>query len=422
MGISVEKLVLVSAILFVITNAACSPSVDQLITDLKNPNYNVRIRAIKSLGEIGDAKAVAPLLEVLYSSKDVEREQASLSLAKIGDEGIVDSLISVFSGEDSRTKANAAYAMGKIGNEQAVPYLIEALRDTDARTRVFAAFALGEIGDARAVGQLMELLSEYSDHWVLLDSAERDNEHIESGLDTLYEHEWFLCQTSYQALTKIGETAVSPLVSALSDGDFYVRGTAAAALGDIGSEQAVPLLIEALGDSDSYVRNNAVEALGKIGSTKAVQPLIDMLQRQDSYPPVYDIALALGEIGDAQAVKPLLQALEEAQGVKITVIIAEALYKIGDSRAFIAFDRALSEHDYGVIVGAYQYFIRKGQRGSEGVLIAALNECGHAGMAQAFINCGNKRLESGANEWARTHGYVINSATGNSGIRWGRKN
>ncbi|MER3501614.1 MAG: PBS lyase [Candidatus Fervidibacterota bacterium] len=83
-----------------------------------------------------------------------------------------------------------------------------------------------------------------------------------------------------EALVKIGEPAVEPLIEALRDRDWEVRWAAAYALGKIG-KPAVEPLIEALRDRDGKVRRAAADALGAIGDARAVEPLIEALRDRD---------------------------------------------------------------------------------------------------------------------------------------------
>jgi len=90
-----------------------------------------------------------------------------------------------------------------------------------------------------------------------------------------------LIRDAVEALGKIGEPAVEPLIQALKDKDNGVRGSAAEAFGMIGdkrAKRAVEPLIQTLKDKDWYVRKASVVALGSIGDKRAVEPLIQTLK------------------------------------------------------------------------------------------------------------------------------------------------
>lgn len=73
-------------------------------------------------------------------------------------------------------------------------------------------------------------------------------------------------------LTK-SEKAIPELVNALNHEDSSVRGSAADALGKIGSDAAIEELVQALNDEDSSVRRSAADALGKIASPEVLPDL-----------------------------------------------------------------------------------------------------------------------------------------------------
>jgi len=122
-----------------------------------------------------------------------------------------------------------------------------------------------------------------------------------------------------EALVKIGEDAVDPLIKILEDANRTRRWRArfrtqiwfvAQILGKIGDARAVDPLIEALkNDEYSEVQQSAAEALGKIGDARAVHPLIAALKEPVTS---WRAAEALGRIGEA-AMGPLTTALEKIE-------------------------------------------------------------------------------------------------------------
>jgi len=226
--------------------------------------------------------------------------------------------------DDLYVRREAAKALGERGDARAVEPLIAALRnDGVSYVREEAAEALGKIGDARAVEPLIAALK-------------HDNSYDSSGV------QW----RAGEALVKIGEPAVEPLMAALKDGDFDVRWRAAEALGKIG-EPAVEPLIAAHKAGDSDVRWQAARALAMTGDARALEPLIDALKEG----PSPEVAEALGKIGDARAVEPLIAPLKDGDS-DVRAEAAEALGKIGDARAvepLIAAHKDAQEDDYSVL-------------------------------------------------------------------------
>ena len=145
-------------------------------------DYEIRSKAAKALGDIGDKKAVEPLIQALRDEYFHVRLEAVKALAKIADERTIKAFISVFENEkevswvlDSAIEAlvkigkptveplikalkhkswsvrwGAVETLGKIKDRGAVDSLIKALKDRKECVRYKAAEALGEMGDVKA--------------------------------------------------------------------------------------------------------------------------------------------------------------------------------------------------------------------------------------------------------------------------------
>jgi len=127
------------------------------------------------------------------------------------------------------------------------------------------------------------------------------------------------------ALTRIGESAVTPLIDALKDEDKDIRYMAARALESIGTYAVEPLIAE-LGNNRSRVRVCAAETLGKIGHPKAIEPLIATLKDCNEEETVREYAVyALERIGEPAA-KALIKALRELDDPHAIAPLTAALF------------------------------------------------------------------------------------------------
>jgi len=150
--------------------------------------------------------------------------------------------------------------------------LIQQLNQGDTIARLHAINALGEARDASAVSPLIAILKD-----------------PKCG------------RAAANALAKIGQPSVAPLISALKDNSPIARGNAEIALGKIRDASAVKPLIAALSDDNPIVRRNAAIALGEIRDKSAVEPLTSALK--DSSPVVRrNAALALKDMGTSETV------------------------------------------------------------------------------------------------------------------------
>jgi len=111
--------------------------IDGLIDALnfnQDSNYSssCRARAARGLGEIGDAKAVEPLIRILESDSNDDpgindiRTETVKALAKIGEPSI-EPLIQLLEDEDYRVRIRAMDALGMMEDERTIPVLIQAL-------------------------------------------------------------------------------------------------------------------------------------------------------------------------------------------------------------------------------------------------------------------------------------------------------
>jgi len=100
--------------------------------------------------------------------------------------------------------------------------------------------------------------------------------------------------------------------------------------------------------------------------------------------------------------------------------VAAALAEIESPGAERALVDVLRRRNWLVIAAAHRLFLRRGETGSDDLLIEALNREGNSTMADAFLNCGNARLADAGRAWAKKHGYEIWSVPpGPISLKWG---
>jgi HEAT repeat protein len=297
--------------------------------------------AAMTLGEICDVRALRSMvLGISKGGGNWQKEETLRASQQIGKENLK-SLSALLNDGDSEVRQNAVRALKTIGKAAMEP-LIGALKHRDMDVQRSAAGALGQIGDVRAVKPLIESLKHMT-----------------------------IWQTVIEALAKIGEVAVEPLIGVLSDNNWHLRVRAAKVLNKIGWEPkdeiqraaqavadqnweeakrlglvAVEPLIGLLTDihSDSSWRvKHALEAIGKA----AMGPLIVSLNNNDKVvrKTAADI---LGVIGDSQAVEPLIKVLRDDNEWWVRLSAAEALTNINDASAVWAFTTALRDSDWRV--------------------------------------------------------------------------
>jgi HEAT repeat protein len=286
-------------------------------------DWRIQERVAEVLVQMGSS-AVEPLIEVLNKAlkgyDDQMKRCAAIALGEIGDARAIEPLITLFKTYDEDIDYSTGIALSKIGSPAIEP-LIEVFKEGNKHWRTLAVFTLVKISDARAVEPLIALLekglTDYSDSDVKRDAA--------------------------AVLGKMGSLAVEPLIAAaLNKEEHYdVRKNVTIALGEIGDMRAVEPLITALMNECETkhtfeVIEAVAEALGKFGDARAVESLIVALNEYE-YADSYNArksgqavaaAEALGKIGDARAVEPLIAALKHNR-VGVREKAAEALKRLG---------------------------------------------------------------------------------------------
>ncbi len=197
--------------------------------------------SLKEPGPLGDA-AILLLIDLLSEDYYVPRVNAVRTLGQLGDERALPHLKEAVSDENPNVRAAAAEALGSFEGEEHLPLLLSACVDEDHFVRQSAAASLDRIS------------------WHPSDDDER----------VMY----FIATRQWKKAAEIGEAAVLPLIRMLRDTDNGVMKGLTDALRSL-ERYSVGPLEEALNDPDIRVRNAAGEILVSLGHTDLVyRPLI----------------------------------------------------------------------------------------------------------------------------------------------------
>jgi len=180
----------------------------------------IKLTLIDALGEIGDTRAVEPLIKALLSNDRWIRRSAANALASMNDPRIIQPLIAHLleaNEPDPEVRRSAAEALAKMHPLEAIEPLAQALRDSSLGVRLLAGYALG----------------------------------------------------------RIGEPATAVLIQARQDPDSKVRDIAVATLGAVGGKVVKEELKKVLEDQneESTVKLTAIQALYKIGDPDSIAVL-----------------------------------------------------------------------------------------------------------------------------------------------------
>jgi len=129
--------------------------VDRLISfSLHHPVPSVPPIAAETLGNIGDKRAVEPLMEVLRSSEEPGLLEATAeALGKLGDERAIPALQGILKRGTLAVRMNAVAALGRIGSDEAARALEDvAANDPSTGVRKEARSVLERLNDSKGQG------------------------------------------------------------------------------------------------------------------------------------------------------------------------------------------------------------------------------------------------------------------------------
>jgi|GEM_PF-1158105 len=270
----------------------------------------VRIAAVIALGRLGDPRAVGPLMAALYEKDSPALHELPRALAKIGSPA-VEPLIQASQHPDAETARMAVEALGEIGDARAVGPVLELLEREDSflvQAAVDALIAMGEsavipliqraAAPGKAANRAVEALAGIG---ALI---------VPSFLSILESNPRRFEAVAFEVLPAVGAPAAKPLMAAFRRNPFS-RGDWAARLLTALGPAAAPVLAEGLNAEALAVRIRCAEALGKIGDADAVAPLIHALE--SDAPVLPEVAgESLAKIG-APAVSPLIRILVDPE-------------------------------------------------------------------------------------------------------------
>ncbi len=220
-------------------------AVPKIIKNLKHKDDRVKAIAAMMLGEIGDERAIDPLLE---NPELMILEFGQSPLAKIGAPALPKlikaakkkSLLGLLpkQPEKDRGSKNAAYAIGQMKDRNAIPALMTLLHEEDNDLRLAAVRALAA----------MDVKEAYSDFERML----KDKDDVVRSA-TLY------------ALVKADKEKYLPTVMEILDKeDEGILWSAVELLGNLKEKSAIPKLEKLLEHKDGSMRHHAARALWKI--------------------------------------------------------------------------------------------------------------------------------------------------------------
>jgi HEAT repeat protein len=283
---------------------ATRPLTERLYLAIREKDYSRSSLFIEALGDLGDPRAVAVLIESLRHAKLLDdsfrkklprlkarvrdgpllRPEIEKAIAKLGNAAVAP-LIRALDHQESEVRDGAVSALTLLA-PAATESLIQALRSGSPVTRFGAAVALGGTGSEEVGAALIEAATRDVEAPVAAAAARslggsRCPEALVVLADLTTRSETLVRVAAAAALGLLGGVgAAAPLAMMLGDADREVRHQAERSLVHVGS-YAIGAMEQLLGHENAGVADAAARVLGETG-TAALGPLLDNLAAADT--------------------------------------------------------------------------------------------------------------------------------------------
>ena len=247
-------------------------AVDLLCKALGDSRMAVRRAAAWALCAIGDARALRPILQALYSKEDYWAHNALLRTGRgLGIPGLRDELLAIVRRDDPRQRYSAMLALAHAaGDDEVYDCVLEAFRDPAYSDRTTALAALCRLRPESAAERITEALRDpklrrhgYVSWLALARGCLID---VDVCLDALDAQQWWHGRVALGLLVlRHGPAGRQALRRLLSQGTRRRRAMAAAALADGDDLEAFRVLREELlsGRGPKKWRRHVAHVLGR---------------------------------------------------------------------------------------------------------------------------------------------------------------
>lgn len=291
-------------------------AVDLLIRELNSDIGHVRHSSATSLGKIGDARAIKPIMpsleddyvdvqsaavqamsalalvdrdmvvaiirEGLISKSPVFRRNCLKIQASMGVDADIDIALTALRDEDAVVRRNAVDSLGAIGGKEAIRHIILLLSDEDKEVRIAAAGQLGRLKSADGFQPLRALLED-EDIWVRV--------------------------AAIKGIAEIdAEKSASYIADLLDDDVGLTVIIALEILGRLKLAVYAPLMIKKIKSEDSEIVKTAVESLSFCDDDAYLSELSSMLSNEN-----WEIRLAAVRVLAAKGKTDLLHKMRDTE-------------------------------------------------------------------------------------------------------------
>lgn len=240
-------------------------NLDYLADIIKNGSTEEKRDALFQIRSLQTVEASQIVIPALRDSNEIVRATATNSVIFLPPNEAVQHLLPLLKDKSIFVRKETAYALGQIRNARAIQPLLEVFnRDKNLEVKMASAVALGEIGNVSAIDELLKVLQKKSkDNEIFLRRASAraigqiiQIQHIGSN--------YVVASEKFPVFKQVIPVLVSILQNQKEDED--TRREAAFALGIIGDKSAIAVLQQNLNAKDYYLAEICMEAIKKINS------------------------------------------------------------------------------------------------------------------------------------------------------------
>jgi HEAT repeat protein len=257
-----------------------------VLAALADEHRDVRARAARALGALGDRRAALPLIARLEDGDRLVRAEAIVALGALGERRALPALLRQLDAPALELRLPAVDAVGALGDAGAVPAVarVAQRRPLDDVGR-HAILALGALATPEALEVLRALARDADAMDDVREALARAGAAALPVLRAeLAEGTPLTAPLAAGLLGAAGERAATPWLAAAVDARGPAATAAAAALGRLGDEAGVPTLMRAAvaraGDAD--LRVAALDALAALADDRAAEAALAALGDPDA--------------------------------------------------------------------------------------------------------------------------------------------
>jgi HEAT repeat protein len=254
----------------------------------------LRATIVKTLGKIGDEKAIPPLLNCLAEGNIIESAIIAIGeLAKSNNlrdfpiDAVINSIKPFLMAEERNIRIEAARTLQQIDSTRTFAIIIDMLRKGKPEERAKAA-------------TIMALFSDESGRKAMLEALTDESPKVRANLLSSLSHPNFRKDNEF----------ISLVIPFLRDPDPDVRSSAAYSLNCLTDERVVAGVMPLLKDPNAKVRASAVYTAGRCGDKRLLDQVVALLDDQNAEVR-YQALHALAAMRDPSAIKPIKERMHK---------------------------------------------------------------------------------------------------------------